>query len=85
MQLRIVLVVASLSALAAVAACTLNPQPLPPGDPEPGGGSTSSGGAFGGSQGSNGHDNESEVPTPDVEGGTRGDGGTVSDANDDGG
>jgi hypothetical protein len=92
MRLRVVLVAASLGAVAALAACTLNPQPLPPGDGDPnsntGASSSSStgGGAFEpGSRG--GGEHNADVPAPaDIDGGTGGDAASdgSSDAHDSG-
>lgn len=88
MSLRVVLVVASFGALAAVAACTLNPQPLPPGDPDTATGPSSSSGGFagGGSRSDEGEnaDSTNSPPSPISEGGApKGD--AATDATEDAG
>lgn len=87
MRTRHVLVLASLGALAAVAACTLNPQPLPPGDLDRNAATNADGGR-GGSQdaGDFGTDPErpqdAAAPPPDDQEGGAADGGDAGDAGD---
>jgi len=81
MRFRLLVAVATLTALATAAACDLNPQPLPPVDQgaTPGftsssGGSSSSSGAFGGGS--------EETPAPEDNGDSKAptDAGTTSDS-----
>lgn len=90
MRLRRPLVLAALCALAAVAACTLNPQPLPPGDDHFGGAADEDAGSSFGTFADSGRNDKQSEPTPEPsdagagipEGGTDATPGTETDGGD---
>ncbi len=67
MRARGYLAVATLAAIAAAAACTLNPQPLPPGDEERNAGDEAPSAGFGGTDA--GMSSETQNPPPDSDAG----------------